>query len=511
MLQLTAGLRRIELVRAAAFRVGGIVVDPPTRTLRCAGRTEVIEPRVMQTLVALAEADGAVVSRDDLIDRCWDGRIVGDNAINRAISRIRQASAAIAPHPIEIETITKVGYRLAQPSEPIARPDPRPYADPRVAAPRASRRGVLRGGAAAAACAAVAGGLWAWTRRAHRPAPETLELYRRGVAAQRVGTPDQVRQAPAYFEQAVAADPDYADAWGALALAYRHVLDGFAEGETASLPARIDAAADRALRLDPGNADARLARIIVKPTYRNWLTLEGELRTFVRDHPDHWLGLAQLGLVLQDVGRIDEAIPHHERVNAIDPFLPVSHAFLARALSLAGRLQESDTVIEAALRRWPGHPVLWSVRFNSLIFNARPGEALAFTLNPAARPQGLPAAAAEERAALARAMAGSDAAEIDRRVAQLEAESRAHPSTVTSNAPLAAALGRPDAAFAMLEAYFDARGAPGPVVRRLAIPLFSPPLIRLRTDPRHAALLRLTGLEAYYRASGSRPDFRRTG
>ena len=45
----------------------------------------------MQVLVALAAADGAIVGRDDLTRRCWEGRVVGEDAINRVISRLRRS------------------------------------------------------------------------------------------------------------------------------------------------------------------------------------------------------------------------------------------------------------------------------------------------------------------------------------------------------------------------------------------------------------------------------------
>ena len=64
----------------------------------------------MQALVALTEAKGAVVSRDALIDRCWSGRIVGEDAINRCIAKVRRL-ADLAPHgAFTIETVSKVGY-----------------------------------------------------------------------------------------------------------------------------------------------------------------------------------------------------------------------------------------------------------------------------------------------------------------------------------------------------------------------------------------------------------------
>ncbi|WP_297695100.1 hypothetical protein, partial [Phenylobacterium sp.] len=47
----------------------------------------VLEPRVMQVLVALARERGEIVSRDDLIASCWAGRIVGEDAINRCTFR----------------------------------------------------------------------------------------------------------------------------------------------------------------------------------------------------------------------------------------------------------------------------------------------------------------------------------------------------------------------------------------------------------------------------------------
>jgi Tol biopolymer transport system component len=74
----------------------------------------------MQVLVALAQARDAVVSRDDLIARCWEGRIVGEDAINRAIGRLRRLSEATGS--FTIETIARVGYRLRAPSPGVAAP-----------------------------------------------------------------------------------------------------------------------------------------------------------------------------------------------------------------------------------------------------------------------------------------------------------------------------------------------------------------------------------------------------
>jgi DNA-binding winged helix-turn-helix (wHTH) protein len=98
----------IRLSAEPDFAVGDLVVRPSLRQAIRDGRTLQLEPRVMQVLVALVSASGAVVSRDDLILRCWEGRIVGEAAINRCICKLREFDGA----SLGIETIARVGYRL---------------------------------------------------------------------------------------------------------------------------------------------------------------------------------------------------------------------------------------------------------------------------------------------------------------------------------------------------------------------------------------------------------------
>lgn len=105
---------RVVLAHEPSFTLGKLSINPATRTLEMSGRREVLEPRVMQVLVALFRAGGEVVTRDELIERCWEGRIVGDDAIHRTLSRIRQIAADIGNGSFKVETITKVGYRLVE-------------------------------------------------------------------------------------------------------------------------------------------------------------------------------------------------------------------------------------------------------------------------------------------------------------------------------------------------------------------------------------------------------------
>lgn len=116
----------VNLAAAAPFRLGGLEIRPSMRQVRAGAKAVIAEPRVLQVLIALAEADGAVVSREDLVRRCWEGRIISEDAINRSIAKARSIAELTEPPAFAIETIPRVGYRLiAANTEPGATADDR--------------------------------------------------------------------------------------------------------------------------------------------------------------------------------------------------------------------------------------------------------------------------------------------------------------------------------------------------------------------------------------------------
>ncbi len=100
----------VDLAREPPFTLGGIEVRPSSREVIASGGPYVLEPRVMQVLVALARQRGDVVSRDDLMSACWGGRTVGGNAIDRCIAAIRTLSRTHGGYAVT--TVARVGYRL---------------------------------------------------------------------------------------------------------------------------------------------------------------------------------------------------------------------------------------------------------------------------------------------------------------------------------------------------------------------------------------------------------------
>jgi DNA-binding winged helix-turn-helix (wHTH) protein/TolB-like protein len=102
----------IDLAGMPGFSLGSISVEPATLRIVVGSQNKTIEPRVMQVLVALAETSGTVVSRQKLVDICWGGRAVSEDAINRCIAKVRRLGTESAA--FEIETIPRVGYRLRE-------------------------------------------------------------------------------------------------------------------------------------------------------------------------------------------------------------------------------------------------------------------------------------------------------------------------------------------------------------------------------------------------------------
>lgn len=107
----------VRLADEPDFQLGGAEVRPSALQVRIGTVIERLEPRVMQVLVALAAAAGATVSREALIARCWGGMVVGDDAVNRVIGRLRRLSEHEGSG-FSIETVPRIGYRLSR--EPLA-------------------------------------------------------------------------------------------------------------------------------------------------------------------------------------------------------------------------------------------------------------------------------------------------------------------------------------------------------------------------------------------------------
>src|SRR5690349_14227744 len=113
----------IELSSEPPLRVGGATIDPVSREAVSTAGTERLQPQNLKVLIVLARQKGEVVTREKLIDLCWDGRIVGEDVINHSISVLRTFAARVGG--FTIETVPKAGYRLVETAPSLAKADSR--------------------------------------------------------------------------------------------------------------------------------------------------------------------------------------------------------------------------------------------------------------------------------------------------------------------------------------------------------------------------------------------------
>jgi len=95
--------------------IDGWHIDSDTRQATKEDAVASLSPRALRLLLVLAEAEGRVLQRSDLLDLVWPTVTVGDESLSQVISELRRKLRNRGL----IETIARTGYRL---SGPVIRP-----------------------------------------------------------------------------------------------------------------------------------------------------------------------------------------------------------------------------------------------------------------------------------------------------------------------------------------------------------------------------------------------------
>lgn len=97
---------------------GGLQAFPRLGLLMRGGRKVEIGQRAFNVLLALLEADGAVLTKDELLARIWPNDLVDENNLQAQVSALRRA---LGPDRDIIDTVFGRGYRLLPPDGPACR------------------------------------------------------------------------------------------------------------------------------------------------------------------------------------------------------------------------------------------------------------------------------------------------------------------------------------------------------------------------------------------------------
>ncbi len=457
----------------------------------------------MQVLVALFRA-ATIVTRDELTERCWEGRVVGDDAINRVLSRIRHIAADIGQGSFSVETITKVGYRLHAAGDDI----PSKVASGR---PAGTSRRKLVVSLVVAGAAVAAGGTAAWQLIGVKGRPKQAEeLFQKASALRTSGAQEDNRQIVAYLREAVRIAPDYGEAWGALAYAYRGSLESDPDlAQVAGYKDRLQEAIRQADRYDPGNADAAFARRLGGEFFGRWAEMEPVYRDLAKRYPKHPAGHYLLGSLLMDVGRWNDAVAALQAAKLRNALAPIPRYKLTTALWSSGRISQAEHEIDEALR-WSMHSAIWQTKIKLLAMTGRPQAAMAVLNDISARP----ADTSEVQVERWRLFVAGMISPADREKALAAMLDYAQADHVpVPQAFQIAMLGDHATALDLLEGCYLGVGSwaakrPADPAGGATHPMFQPQARLLWREPRFERILDGVGLEQYWRATKRQPDYR---
>ncbi|MDP5219938.1 winged helix-turn-helix domain-containing protein [Ruegeria sp. 2205SS24-7] len=102
------------------YRFGDFELDSERFELRRAGQVVKIEPRSLELLFLLIENPDRVISRDEIIDKLWEGRIVTDSAVSTCLKGVRRAVGDDGKTQAVIKTVHGRGFRFVGDLETVS-------------------------------------------------------------------------------------------------------------------------------------------------------------------------------------------------------------------------------------------------------------------------------------------------------------------------------------------------------------------------------------------------------
>jgi formylglycine-generating enzyme required for sulfatase activity len=94
------------------YRIGAYLIDPKAYEIREDGRPVPVEPQVFDLLIMLIENRQRAVSKDEIIEQIWKGRIISDATLSSRIKSARQALGDDGSAQKLIRTIHGRGFRF---------------------------------------------------------------------------------------------------------------------------------------------------------------------------------------------------------------------------------------------------------------------------------------------------------------------------------------------------------------------------------------------------------------
>lgn len=322
----------------SVYEFGTFQLDAQRLLLLDAGEPIALGPKVVETLLALIEHPGDVMTKSALLDRVWPEGYVDEANLAQNVYVLRKMLRA-RRNLEAIETIPRRGYRFTAPVRTLDSIVPAQPAHGKVSRPRRFAWPFAAAALALLLSGGVALALLAPARAQRSLSPDGARLYQIGRYYWNLRTPDGTARSLAYFARVIDTDPLDARGYGALASANAIMGDyGYGPLPRKVYFARARAYATKALAIDPkyGEAYAVLGMLSSEPGGSGdhmKLALRQLQRAIALDPssgPAHeWYGVA-----LFERGRFHEAYAQLQKAAELDPLSVATAAWLGNAAYL---------------------------------------------------------------------------------------------------------------------------------------------------------------------------------
>ena len=274
-----------------------------------------IPEKAFQTLVHLVRNSGTLMTKDDLLKTVWRDVVVEENNLVKAIFAIRRFLDDISESPKYIETVPKHGYRF-------------------VADVKRTEAGEQAEGSALED-----------RKKSFSGRSPAYDLYLRGKVKAGNVKRDETEAAIKLLEEAVAIDPNFAEAYAQLARAYIRMAFNFSDDVNRKrYLENAEVAIEAALDLRPDLAEGHFARAQILWTHTKGFPHEQAIQSYKRslesnpkaDETHH-----QLSMVYGHIGLLDEALQTVKRAIEINPNNTMARFRVANYLAWQGKFDEA--------------------------------------------------------------------------------------------------------------------------------------------------------------------------
>jgi len=375
------------------YQFGPFELDAEQLLLSVGDIPVALGPKVVETLLALLEHPGEVLSKTALLDRVWPDGFVEEANLAQNIYVLRKTLRAHWDADA-ILTVSRRGYRFVGDVRLTERRHSAPAPAPATAASPRSRTRRWIGVAAGLAASVVLAVFAISTNTSARQtgdatlSPKGARLYAIGRYYWNQRSASGVVKSLAYFTQVVDTDPRDARGYAALADANAIMANyGYGSLKSPVYYERAHAYAQKALALDANSAEAYAVLGMIdtdlmteKGETRASAAARGargvaELRRSIALDPSYGPAHEWYGIALLEGGRAHDALHELQAAANLDPLSISTTAWLSSAAYLDRQYDEAIAYAHQAIDLAPSRPDVWQNL--GLSYEARGDRALA--------------------------------------------------------------------------------------------------------------------------------------